>query len=202
MNIRTRIDLDATLASEIFSAIGNVRSDDQHLQFFATRYQRSKANHCCSGYLHQGEPRAQQYDFTLQYYTEAAALGRLMDSIPENAPPVLDALQVLSELEAEYSFMCNTRFEYPKSRYGSRVGLPLSIPASPNLPWTEICGIRFAALEDDQRKYDMIVDHGLPEISVVAHMLDFAYMGEIALDLPQRILEKADEISTRFGAPY
>jgi hypothetical protein len=201
LELTAETDLSPSQSVEVFSKFGTLAEQETRMQRFGTRYRRSTKGHYCQGTFLQMEPDGLAHDFRLEYFADLHESLYRQLRLPGRVPPVIQMLEVLSEISEEQLFRCRATFEYSKPRYVSNVGLPMKIAEGTSLPFTGISGIHFKASDEDLPIYDVIVEHGSPDDDSVAHMLSFAYVAEFGVDLPHSVLDVGSNISLRFGGP-
>lgn len=196
--LQANLDVDFAFLAELLTGYAVSGPTGRKVAFFYTEYRRSRVEHACVGSIAQVQAEGEEFRFVLTYSVGPAA-SLLM---PEKTRPVLDLLDMLSDMPEEYAFDCRASFRYQASRYVSRVPMPLTVGHSSRLPYTDIRGVHLAKVRDGASLYDVIIDHAAPETDTVLHMVSFEYLSRFALELPGDILRFAEGISNEFGEPH
>ena len=194
LSVRTTAKIDVPRLADWLSNYAIRDSDGSEFAVFHTLYRRSRTVHSCLGSVVRLEPESEQYSVDITYSTSEI----FPFPPPARTKSVKELIDALVSLSSEELFSCRARFEYPRDRYLSRVPLPVMLNSDPDLPFTEIRGMRFAKLEDDSILYDAVVDHGGTE-EIVGHSIGFVYAAAFALGLPNQVLATAVDISEKFG---
>ncbi len=155
-------------------------------------YTRSRKRHAVSLRFAQQPGKKQRYAIRILYeMEEPQELGEWIEEEPTSLKPTQAFLQ-LCNLKSNFLFRCDCSFYYRRDEKGIYFQLPIKIEGG---IFDEVRGIRFVKLEKGNILLQNSVD--LVENDLIIHRVRFAQEERCSLDLPQKLLMRARDISIR-----
>ncbi len=187
LRITTKCEIEQNLLEKI-KKCSNLPEDEIKNRgvTFGNVYLVNKKKHTVIGFIEEQSKKNKCY-FGVLYQT-----GSLIKKTDE-IKPISDLLSCLSELKNNYKFECQARFEYPPSKYGSKIPLPLK---TEGFLLDEIRGLRGTKLKNKESVFDIIIER--PDNKKIYHSIYFDHKGKFSLKLPKNILDIAIEESKKY----
>lgn len=184
-----RITTDATIG-ENFTKLLNMDPKRRFTRFYEN-YTRRGIQHIMILRFARHLRQQDRYAIRVAYETAEATevMPRLMSYRMALKPS--DQFIKLCELEGLFLFRCDCSFSY--RRGDKEVYFPLPIQLEKDGLFDEIRGVRFVKLQQDKMLMENSLD--LVETDLMVHRVRFAQESKFTMDLPQKLLKQAKDIS-------
>lgn len=186
-----RITTEATLPEDIISFLGYT-SKSGRFKVFYERYARSNTEHYMT--LRISRRFRQQSLFAIRFIFDALDPNnpRSITGIPTSTTKASDIFLHLCNLETDLLLRCDCLFSY--AREDKKVPFFLPVEVDWEL-FDEMRGVRLVKLENERILWENSLN--LVDKNTLTHRVKFATDAKCSLDLPQKLLRRARDISRK-----
>lgn len=186
-----RITFAKELSESIASDLGFTTGSSGFKSFYET-YTRNDEKVVITLNINKRPLQDRFYAIRLSYEILIRATPRVHIGIPSSRPKVSDAFARICD-EKQVLFRCECLFSYKREEDTVPFALPIEL--KDYKMFDEIRGMRLVKLENEKILWENSLD--LPDIDTMTHRVKFAIDSKCNIDLPNLLLKRAKEISSK-----